>query len=208
METPFHEAQFHIKEVVEHLNVDKVVIRFWEKEFAVPANKHKNGQRFYTQQNLDFFKTIKSLVHEQGLSVAGAKQVLTEEKRNQRSEQVREDAGAIHLPAKIYPQAMPDNTEVQPQAMPDTIDAALAQEDTFAQDQANDMATLHGAEQDTVIAQQEAHEPVVQQEHDALSRVTLQPSTLEAPDAIVLPDSLREKMLTVREKLKALQELL
>jgi len=68
--------QFRIGELAKQLAVEKFVIRFWEKEFNVTTNRSRGGQRFYTQDDLDQFMKIKSLLYEQGFTIAGAKKLL------------------------------------------------------------------------------------------------------------------------------------
>lgn len=68
--------QFRIGELAKQLNVEKFVIRFWEKEFKVTTNRSHGGQRFYTQEDLEQFKQIKSLLYDQGFTIAGAKKLL------------------------------------------------------------------------------------------------------------------------------------
>ncbi len=71
-------AQFRIGELAKQLAVEKFVIRFWEKEFNVSTNRSFGGQRFYTQDDLEQFQHIKSLLYDQGFTIAGAKKYITE----------------------------------------------------------------------------------------------------------------------------------
>src|SRR5260221_14352490 len=66
-------VQFRIGELAKHLNVEKFVIRFWEKEFKLASNRSHGGQRFYSQEDLEQFERIKELLYEQGFTIAGAK---------------------------------------------------------------------------------------------------------------------------------------
>lgn len=68
--------QFRIGDLAKQLDVEKFVIRFWEKEFAVNTTRSIGGQRFYSQEDLDTFKHIKTLLYEQGFTIAGAKKHL------------------------------------------------------------------------------------------------------------------------------------
>jgi DNA-binding transcriptional MerR regulator len=69
--------QFRIGELAKHLDVEKFVIRFWEKEFDLSATRSVGGQRFYTEQDLEQFTQIKTLLYEQGFTIAGAKKKLS-----------------------------------------------------------------------------------------------------------------------------------
>jgi DNA-binding transcriptional MerR regulator len=70
--------QFRIGYLAKELGVDDFVIRFWEKEFNVASTRSKGGQRFYTSDDLEFFKKIQDLLHKKGFTIAGAKRELVE----------------------------------------------------------------------------------------------------------------------------------
>ena len=65
--------QFRIGELAKNLGVERFVIRFWEKEFNVTGNRSEGGQRFYEAKDLEKFQSIKTLLYEQGFTIAGAK---------------------------------------------------------------------------------------------------------------------------------------
>ena len=68
--------QFRIGELAIQLEVERFVIRFWEKEFDVKTKRSSGGQRCYTQEDVDKFKLIKELLYFKGFTIAGAKQQL------------------------------------------------------------------------------------------------------------------------------------
>jgi DNA-binding transcriptional MerR regulator len=68
--------QFRIGDLAKQLNVERFVIRFWEKEFNLKAIRSKGGQRFYEGKDLATFEYIKELLYKQGFTIAGAKQKL------------------------------------------------------------------------------------------------------------------------------------
>ena len=53
------------------------MLRFWETEFPqlAPIRTDK-GQRLYSEENLALLRRIKHLLHEQGLTIEGARRVL------------------------------------------------------------------------------------------------------------------------------------
>ena len=67
---------FRIGELAKHLDVEKFVIRFWEKQFNLKTTRSVGGQRFYTQDDLDKFKQIKQLLYQDGFTISGAKKYL------------------------------------------------------------------------------------------------------------------------------------
>lgn len=69
--------KFRIGELAEHLNVERFVIRFWEKEFNFKAHRSHGGQRFYDEQDLQKFQAIKELLYTKKFTIAGAKQHLS-----------------------------------------------------------------------------------------------------------------------------------
>lgn len=66
--------QFRIGEFAKHLNIERFVVRFWEKEFNLKTDRSLGGQRFYSEEDLDMFKQIKELLYNKGFTIAGAKQ--------------------------------------------------------------------------------------------------------------------------------------
>lgn len=68
--------KFRIGELAQLLNVERFVIRFWEKEFMMKANRSDGGQRFYDEKDLEKFKQIKELLYDRGFTIAGARKQL------------------------------------------------------------------------------------------------------------------------------------
>jgi DNA-binding transcriptional MerR regulator len=70
---------YSIGEVARMFNVNASLIRFWEKEFdIIKPKKNKKGNRFFTKQDIENFNLIFHLVKERGLTLAGAKKKLRE----------------------------------------------------------------------------------------------------------------------------------
>ncbi|HJZ24464.1 MAG TPA: MerR family transcriptional regulator [Candidatus Babeliales bacterium] len=72
--------QFRIGELAQQLELERFVIRFWEKEFKIAPHRSPGGQRFYTEDDLKLFTHIKSLLYDHGFTISGAKQHLTSKK--------------------------------------------------------------------------------------------------------------------------------
>lgn len=68
--------KFRIGELAKLLNVERFVIRFWEKEFLLKATRSQGGQRFYEERDLERFKQIKELLYDKGFTIAGARKQL------------------------------------------------------------------------------------------------------------------------------------
>lgn len=69
--------QFRIGDLAKQLEVEKFVIRFWEKEFKMSSTRSIGGQRFYSEDDLAKFQQIKSLLYKEGFTIAGAKKQLS-----------------------------------------------------------------------------------------------------------------------------------
>lgn len=68
--------KFRIGELAKVLNVERFVIRFWEKEFMLKATRSEGGQRFYDEKDLEKFRLIKELLYERGFTISGARKQL------------------------------------------------------------------------------------------------------------------------------------
>jgi DNA-binding transcriptional MerR regulator len=68
---------YKIGEVAKAFDVNTSLIRFWEKEFdIIKPKKNAKGNRLFTQEDINNFKLIFSLVKERGFTLEGAKQKL------------------------------------------------------------------------------------------------------------------------------------
>lgn len=71
------EKYYRIGEVAEMLNLKTHVLRFWETEFAqLDPLRTESGQRLYTEKNVNMLRRIQQLLHEQGMTIEGAKRIL------------------------------------------------------------------------------------------------------------------------------------
>jgi DNA-binding transcriptional MerR regulator len=68
--------KFRIGELAKQLQVERFVVRFWEKEFSLKTSRSTGGQRFYEEKDLEAFKYIKELLYEKGFTISGAKKQL------------------------------------------------------------------------------------------------------------------------------------
>ncbi|MBQ9406857.1 MAG: MerR family transcriptional regulator [Desulfovibrio sp.] len=68
---------YKIGEVAEMLNLKTYVLRFWETEFPqlTPLRTQK-GQRLYTDEHVALLRRIQQLLHEQGMTIEGARRIL------------------------------------------------------------------------------------------------------------------------------------
>ena len=70
--------KFRIGELADKLELERFVVRFWEKEFSIKTKRSEGSQRFYDENDLKKFETIKRLLYEEGFTISGAKKKLKE----------------------------------------------------------------------------------------------------------------------------------
>lgn len=76
---------FRIGEAARLCGVEAYVLRFWETEFPqLRPNKGGTGQRLYRKRDVELALRIKHLVHQEGYTLAGARQVLAHESKGNR----------------------------------------------------------------------------------------------------------------------------
>ena len=75
--------QYTIQEVAEMFNVNTSLLRYWEKEFNfIHPKKSEKGTRYYDIKDIESIRLVYHLVKEKGLTLAGAKQKLKDNKEN------------------------------------------------------------------------------------------------------------------------------
>jgi len=80
---PIEKLYYSIGEVATMFDVNKSLIRFWEKEFSIiKPKKNKKGNRYFTEKDINNFKIIFHLVKERGYTLDGAKKKLRENKED------------------------------------------------------------------------------------------------------------------------------
>lgn len=68
---------YRIGEVAEMLNLKTYVLRFWETEFTqLIPDRTESGQRIYSSTHVNLVRRIRELLHEQGMTIEGAKKIL------------------------------------------------------------------------------------------------------------------------------------
>ena len=72
---------YSISEVAQMFDINESALRFWEKEFDI-LNPRKNdkGTRFYKEEDIESVRVVYFLLKEQGLTLAGAKKKLKDNK--------------------------------------------------------------------------------------------------------------------------------
>ncbi|MRR52937.1 MAG: MerR family transcriptional regulator [Deltaproteobacteria bacterium] len=75
MDTKLPDKQYmKIGEVSRLTSLNSSVLRFWETEFSqLRPLKSRSGQRLYTRENLELILSIRQLLYQEKLTIAGAK---------------------------------------------------------------------------------------------------------------------------------------
>jgi len=74
---------FRIGDVAELCSVETYVLRFWETEFPqLKPGKSGTGQRLYRKRDVECALRIKQLLHDQGYTIAGARQAMKTEAKS------------------------------------------------------------------------------------------------------------------------------
>jgi DNA-binding transcriptional MerR regulator len=88
---------FRIGEVAALCGVETYVLRFWQTEFPQLAPKKSGtGQRLYRRRDVEMALRIKHLLHEEGYTIAGARQVFASE-----AQELRHHAKTLDLPLSV-----------------------------------------------------------------------------------------------------------
>jgi DNA-binding transcriptional MerR regulator len=75
------EAYKTISEAADELGVEQHVLRFWETKFLqIKPLKRQGGRRFYRPEDMEILRRIQKLLKDQGFTIKGAKQVLSQKK--------------------------------------------------------------------------------------------------------------------------------
>jgi DNA-binding transcriptional MerR regulator len=68
---------YRIGDAAQMLNLKSYVLRFWETEFPqLQPIRTEKGQRLYTEEHIALLRHIRTLLHERGLTIDGARKEL------------------------------------------------------------------------------------------------------------------------------------
>ena len=80
---------FTIGEVSSLCDVKPHVLRYWEQEFPqLKPVKRRGNRRYYQRQDVILIRQIKSLLYEQGYTIGGARQKMTDSPEDVAASQV------------------------------------------------------------------------------------------------------------------------
>lgn len=74
---------FTIGEVGGLCDVKSHVLRYWEQEFTqLKPTKRRGNRRYYQRHDIELIRLIRSLLYDQGFTIAGARQQLVQAQKN------------------------------------------------------------------------------------------------------------------------------
>ncbi len=112
---------FRIGEVAKLCEVAPYVLRFWESEFPqLKPNKGGTGQRLYRRRDVEMALRVKTLLYDEGYTIAGARQYLKGELR------LKEPAVATVIPAAAAEPHSNDAISIKLQALRAEMQSLLA----------------------------------------------------------------------------------
>jgi DNA-binding transcriptional MerR regulator len=86
---------FRIGEVSNLVGVDPHVLRYWETEFKIiKPRRAKSKQRLYRRKDVENLLRIKTLLHDEGYTIAGARRLLRDPAKFKARPQVQSVEGS------------------------------------------------------------------------------------------------------------------
>src|SRR5882757_8772272 len=104
--------KFRIGELAEKLELERFVVRFWEKEFSIKTKRSQGSQRFYDENYLRKFELIKRLLYEEGFTIVGAKKKLKEKPSVKGESIIASQKTTMEDSAKIISKS-PENEKIE-----------------------------------------------------------------------------------------------
>lgn len=82
MPNPVDKMFFKISDVAAMAGIETHVLRYWESEFnELQPRKSRTGRRLYCRSDIETVREIRSLLYDEGFSIAGAKKRLQKRKK-------------------------------------------------------------------------------------------------------------------------------
>ncbi|HSC25439.1 MAG TPA: MerR family transcriptional regulator [Candidatus Babeliales bacterium] len=105
--------KFRIGELANKLELERFVVRFWEKEFNIKTQRSQGSQRFYDENDLKKFQSIKQLLYVEGFTIIGAKKKLKEKFSNKGESIIASQKTTIDETTKTMTKSSPENEKIE-----------------------------------------------------------------------------------------------
>lgn len=114
------ETTYRIGEAARLLSLKTYVLRFWESEFPqLSPMRTDKGQRLYTEDHIALLRAIKHLLHEQGMTIDGARRRLAAIEARHAAEDAAAEQAAFRKPSEAEAEGQPAaHTEALPSSSP------------------------------------------------------------------------------------------
>ncbi len=77
------EKTYRIGQAARMLDLEPYVLRYWESEFPqIQPIRTKKGQRLYSEENIQLLRQIRTLLHDQGMTIDGARKKLVRDAKD------------------------------------------------------------------------------------------------------------------------------
>jgi DNA-binding transcriptional MerR regulator len=118
---------FTIGEVSELCGVKPYVLRYWEQEFTqLKPMKRRGNRRYYQHHEVLLIRRIRELLYEQGFTISGARNRLSDTERERRDAKRQSGNGSDMVPLDpldAAPKAAPTDVLPVPEVREVTLDA-------------------------------------------------------------------------------------
>ena len=93
---------YRIGEVAKLTGLPAYTIRYWEKEFEeLSPRKSRTGRRLYSEDDLELVRRIQNLLHHQGFTIRGAREIIKKAEANPNIVTEDREARLLHKLYKI-----------------------------------------------------------------------------------------------------------
>ena len=99
------EGYLLISEAAREVEVESHVLRYWEEELKLPIKRNEQGHRYYTPEDVEFFKQIKGM-KEKGLQLKAIKMIM---KNGELETQIQTQV-QTHVPTHVQTESVTDSS--------------------------------------------------------------------------------------------------
>ena len=86
------EKTYRIGQAARILDLEPYVLRYWESEFPqIQPIRTKKGQRLYSEEHIRLLRQVRSLLHDQGMTIEGARKKLVRDAKDMDTDDLKED---------------------------------------------------------------------------------------------------------------------